>query len=161
MLQARRTLTLLIRLSARCRSKCTRQRRRRPVTITMARSASAHRHYGGHQLASARADKGPLSNRGSRMTHIVRDSSGYSAPLICPEADSQGVSESDPGLMFGLTYSNPPPTPDHNHHHHHHLPTAQASSYQLICPDGKWAYCMWGSQGFMLVNGKLEGFQCI
>ena len=59
--------------------------------------------------------------------------------------DSQGVSESDRGLMFG------PPHP---------LctlpPTAQASSYPLICPDGKWAYCMRGSQGFMLVNGKLE-----
>lgn len=32
--------------------------------------------------------------------------------------------------------------------------TAQASSYALICPDGKWAFCWWGSQGFMLVNGN-------
>ncbi len=46
-------------------------------------------------------------------------------------------------------------------HPPHNPPTAQASSYPLICPDGKWAYCMWGSQGFVLVNGKLEVFQCI
>lgn len=29
-------------------------------------------------------------------------------------------------------------------------------SCTLICPDGKWAYCMWGSLGFMVVNGKLK-----
>lgn len=29
-------------------------------------------------------------------------------------------------------------------------------SCTLICSDGKWAYCMWGSLGFMVVNGKLK-----
>lgn len=43
-----------------------RQRQHRPVTIsliTMALTATAHHNYGGHQLASARTDKGPLTIR--------------------------------------------------------------------------------------------------
>lgn len=42
------------------------QRQHRPVAmspITMAPSAPAHQHYRGHQLASARTDKGPPTTR--------------------------------------------------------------------------------------------------
>lgn len=39
------------------------------------------------------------------------------------------------------------------------LPAAVRLPSPLICPDGKWAYRLCGSLGFLLLNGKLEGLQ--
>ncbi len=77
----------------------------------------------------------------------------FSSFNLSPDARQSGGEWVRPGpdVWAHVEYSTPPPAP---------MTTAQASSYALICPDGKWAYCMWGSQGFMLVNGKLKGFQC-
>lgn len=74
-----------------------------------------------------------------------------------------GLSESDQGPdVWAGVQLNPPPLPP--------VPPAAlpltspdssgAFSYPLICSDGKWVYCMCGSQGFVLLNGKLEGLQC-
>lgn len=106
-------------------------------SVTIAPSACAHRHYGGQQLASGRADE---ETRGSLtlLTHMVRDSSTNSSPLICPDAGQSGGEGGRPCLMYRIPSPAPP-------------------RYALICPDGKWADSMRGSHGFMVVNGNLEG----
>lgn len=65
--------------------------------------------YGGHQLASARADRGPPSS----LTHIITRTAAHILPaLICPDARQAGVSRTG-GLMFGLVYSTVTPPSTH------------------------------------------------
>lgn len=85
--------------------------------------------------------QGPSDSQGSP---VVRDSSTYFMSFNLPDSQSvsQGVSESD--VRAHVQQQTPP--------------TAQASSYALICPDGKWAYCMWGIKGIHVGLWKIRGF---
>lgn len=130
----RRTVTWLIRPSAHCRANG-------PVTVTMPVLITVMEVTSWHLARQTRVLLMQDTHR-LWLQHTL-------ASVNLPRCQTVRVWVSEwvgPGPdVWARVQLNPPPTK-----------TALASSYPLICPDGKWAYCMRGSLGFVLLNGKLE-----